>query len=135
MFGNEDPVFFHNRYHKVYGPIPVPNACSVTSCSQNDPEINDLDALAIIFNVKYDLPSDDSRVEKYGKDIIAWLLFKTVDRKDVFKKIEIIEEIAYLYLKDIKNVSELDDKPYFLNFYEDLKNSLTCETINEPSGF
>lgn len=135
MLGNEHPAFFHKRYYKTYGPIPVPNACLVPSCSENDSEINDLDALAIIFNVDYDLPSKDIRVEKFGKDIIAWLVFDSNKRLELFKKIEIIDEMSRLYLKDIKSISDLDDEAYFLSFFEDLKSSLIYETINESPGF
>ena len=135
MLGNEHPSFFEERYYKVYGPIPVPQACVVTACSENDVKSSDLDSLAVIFHVDDDLPTQDVRSKKFGKDIIAWIIFKPVDKLQILRNIEIIEQISEFYLQEIKFLSELDNTEYFSKFLEELENSLLEEIVNKSSEY
>lgn len=116
MFGNKDPEFFSKRYYNVYGPIPVPQILEPIDNYKK----HDLDALAIIFNVFNDAPSNDIRTIKYGKDIITWFVFDTSDRKKIFDKIEIIEKIAKIYLKKVEYLSQLKNESFFRNLLIDV---------------
>lgn len=132
MFGNEHPKFFSNRYYKPYGPIPVPQSPLPSDISSRKRRSLDLDAYAFIFNVACDTHSNDTRVKNYGKDVIAWVIFKTEDRNKIIDKIDIIEQITKSFLTKVKFSSELTNEKFFNELFESIKKD-TPECLSEPN--
>ena len=120
MFGNEAPDYFANKYFKAIGFVPIPSIQGETDKKLH----SDYNALAIIFNVKNDIFTNDQRAMKFGRDAIVWLLFEQSNRKKIFAQLEKIEAISERYLKPIKYESHIYQQYLFLNYLKDIQKVL-----------
>lgn len=124
MLGNSDPIYFSKRHNKILGPLPIPFDNQMSLLSGEETEIIEAEAVAIIFNVKADLPTDDPRALQYGREAIAWFTFNSDDRDKIFTITKIIEEISTEFFKIIVAESQLTDKEKF----ETLLNEILAKT-------
>lgn len=120
MFGNETMDYFANKYYKAIGFLPIPSIQSEPGKEMS----SDYFALAIIFSVKNDIYTTDQRAMNHGRNAIVWLLFEQPNRKNIFNHLDKIEEISYLYLKDLKYESQMHQKYLFINYLKRMQQSL-----------
>lgn len=85
MMGNSNPQGFAGKLNKLLGPLPVPIDPEADLAPEEIDDLSRSDALAIIFNVKADLPTQDPRALKNGRDAVIWFIFNSNDRDDVYK--------------------------------------------------
>lgn len=128
MLGNSDPIYFSKRHNKILGPLPIPFDNQMSLLSGEEKEIIEAEAVAVIFNVKADLPTDDPRALQYGREAIAWFIFNSDDRDKIFTITKTIEEISGEFFKDVDVESQLTDKDKFENL---LNEVLTKTTVTE----
>jgi hypothetical protein len=121
MLGNSDPTYFSKRHNKILGPLPIPFDNQMALISGVETEMVEAEAVAIIFNVKVDLKTDDQRALEYGREAIAWFIFNSADRDKIFSITKKIEEISKLYLEKIKVESQLTNEKFFKEFFEKVK--------------
>ena len=107
MLGNSDPAYFSKRHNKILGPLPIPFDNQMALMSGVETEMIEAEAVAVLFNVKCDLPTDDPRALQYGREAIVWFIFNSSDRDRIFNITKKIEEIATEYLKEVKLESQL----------------------------
>ena len=124
MLGNSDPIYFSKRHNKILGPLPIPFDNQMAMLTGENTEMVEAEAVAIIFNVQADLPTDDPRAKQYGREAIAWFAFDSKDRDRIFSVTKIIEEISKEYLDKVKTESQLTDPTIF----QELLNQVYLKT-------
>ena len=120
MLGNSNPNGFAGKCNKILGPLPVPLDPEADLQPDEIEDLSKSDALAIIFNVKADLPTEDPRAIKNGRDAVLWFIFNTTDRENIFTFSKNIENIANHFISNIKFESQLDDKEYFSQVLDEI---------------
>lgn len=107
------------NHNKILGPLPVPidNQILLKNDVENDLE----DTIVFTFNVKSDLPTDDPRIIKFGREVAIWFIYNSLDRFKVFESVKIIEELANLFLNKIKYESELFNETFFVDFLKEIQ--------------
>ena len=120
MLGNSNPNGFTKKCNKILGPLPVPLDPEADVTSDEIEKFGKSDALAIIFNVKADLPTDDPRAIKNGRDAVIWFIFNTDDQAGIFKLSKKIEEVTNSFINKIKFESQLDDSEFFKSLLNEI---------------
>ena len=121
MLGNSDPAYFSKRHNKILGPLPIPfdNQMALMT-GKSDTEMVEAEAVAVIFNVKADLPTDDPRAKEYGREAIVWFIFNSSDRDKIFSITKKIEDIAKNHLPKFELESQLPNTALFKVFLDDV---------------
>ncbi len=120
MLGNSDPIYFSKRHGKILGPLPIPFDNQMAILTGVETEMVEAEAVAIIFNVQADLPTDDPRALQYGREAIAWFSFNSEDRDKIFSLTKTIEEISANYLSKVTKESELIDPTLFQELLQEV---------------
>ena len=121
MLGNSAPAYFSKRHNKILGPLPIPfdNQMALMT-GKTDTEMVEAEAVAVIFNVKADLPTDDPRAKEYGREAIVWFIFNSSDRDKIFAITKKIEDIAKIHLPKFELESQLPNTGLFKEFLDDV---------------
>ena len=131
MLGNSDPLYFSKRHKKILGPLPIPFDNQMALMTGTQTEMVEAEAVAIIFNVKCDLPTDDPRALQYGREAIVWFVFNSSERDKIFSITKQIENISSYYLDQVKFESQLTDKEFFTKFLDEIFAKTGEDTIDE----
>lgn len=125
MLGNSDPHLFAQRHFKLLGPLPIPLEVEKEKV---------LEAVAIIWNVKADLPTNDPRATEFGRETIVWFIFQTKNREKIYSLTKIIEKTSIDVLKDITKESQTENNDFFKKMLKIIQNN-TSEgesTVSSP---
>ena len=133
MLGNSDPIYFSKRHNKILGPLPIPFDNQMAMLTGEETEMVEAEAVAIIFNVKADLPTDDPRAKEYGREAIAWFAFNSEDRDKIFSVTKIIEEISKEYLDRVKTESQLTDPTVFKELLDKVFEKTSTVEVTEAT--
>ena len=131
MLGNSDPIYFSKRHNKLLGPLPIPFDNQMGMMTGIQTEMVEAEAVAIIFNVKCDLPTDDPRAKEYGREAIAWFVFNSDDRDKVYTITKKIEEIGSKHLEKVDLESQLTNKELFQQLLDEILS--TTSEIDQSS--
>lgn len=136
MLGNSDPTYFAKRHGKILGPLPIPFDNQMALMTGVETEMVEAEAVAIIFNVKADQPTDDPRALEYGREAIAWFSFNSDDRDKIFSITKTIEEVSSNYLSRVTKESELVNNPIFQEFLDEvLQKTSTVDTAEQTEHY
>ncbi len=133
MLGNSDPIYFSKRHNKILGPLPIPFDNQMALLTGEEKEMIEAEAVAVIFNVKADLPTDDLRAKEYGREAIAWFAFNSEDRDKIYGYTKIIEEISSEFLKTITLESQLTDRSLFQKLLDEILAKTNMDESKEPT--
>lgn len=124
MLGNSDPVLFAQRHFKLLGPLPVPLEFE---------ESDVLETVAIIWNVKADLPTNDGRATEFGREAIVWFIFKTENREKIYSVTTLIQDYCKEKLKSITKESETENVPFFKEMLKEIQQKISQVEPTQPS--
>lgn len=133
MLGNSDPVYFTKRHNKILGPLPIPFDNQTAMLEGKEIDMVEAEAVALIFNVKVDLPTEDQRAIEFGREAIVWFVFNSSDRDKIFSITKKIEETAKVYLENIQFESQLTDKERFKGLFDEILNVTSEIDLSQPS--
>ena len=129
MMGNSNPNGFTKKCNKILGPLPVPLDPEADVTLDEIELFGQSDALALIFNVKADLPTEDPRAIKNGRDAVIWFIFNTHDQASIFKLSKTIEEVTNSFIREIKLESQLADSEFFTRLLNEIYMRTSEENI------